>query len=290
MQDVLPLVEIITASEAWFLNNLGKTVARDTVHQVQEDSLATAASAAVEESADYTYLARTTPSRRSNLVENIVIPFKVSGTQQLIEHEHGQNEVARQTAKALKEWGNAAEFDLLRSTLVSGVSGTSPKMGGILEQISKSTTVSDQASDTVFSASVLKGLLKQSWDTGYGEVVTDLFIDSNLKNVFDEFTAASTKFMAQDSKTVQNYVDVYDAGGFGRVAVHIHRYLYQSGDVSRKVLGLRPDKFSIAYLQSPLIKRDLAITGDFVPLAVQGKLTLECRSQICNFLATGFAL
>ena len=80
------------------------------------------------------------------------------------------------------------------------------------------------------------------------------------------------------------------SGGFGRVAVHIHRYLYQSGDVSRKVLGLRPDKFSIAYLQSPLIKRDLAITGDFVPLAVQGKLTLECRSQICNFLATGFAL
>jgi hypothetical protein len=288
VQDVLPLVEILTATETYFLNSLGKTTCKDTVHQVQEDTLQAVASAAVEEASDYSYVARTTPTRRTNLVENIALPFKVGRTQQLIQHEHGQNELARQTAKALIEWACAAEFDLLRSTQVSGASGTVPKMSGILESISKSTTVSNQASDTLFSASILKGLLKTSWDLNPGEPVTDLYMDSSLKQTFDTFTAGATKFIMSKEATLSDFVDVYDGGGFGRVAVHIHRLIYQSADVSRKVLGLRPDKFSIAYLERPHIVTDLAITGDFTPRAVVGKMTLECRSQISNFLATGF--
>lgn len=126
--DVLGLVEILTAREDWFLTNLGKTVAISTVHSVLTDTLRTTATAAVAEGADFTALARTSTSLVTNIVEKVAIPFKVDRTQQLVQHYYGEDELARQTTKALAEWGNAAEFDIVNSTLTSGVSGTTPKM------------------------------------------------------------------------------------------------------------------------------------------------------------------
>ncbi len=290
VEDVLGLVEILTAKENWFLNNLQKTSARDTVHHTLVDTLRSVATAAVAESGDYTNLQRVTPTRLTNLVENIAIPFRVSRTQQLIDHYHGQDEKSRQVTKSLMDWGNAAEFDILRSTLVSGVSGTVPKMSGILQAISKSTTVTAQTSGTVFSASILKGLLRNNWDNSNGEPVTDLFVGSNLKEDIDSFSAGATKFL-QQGEEIRDYVDVYDGGGFGRVAVHLHRYLNISGtDATGRVLGVRREKLAIAYLEAPRVDMDLARSGDYDSMAVIGKLTLECRNQDTHFLASGFLL
>jgi len=136
-QDVLGLVEILTAREDWFLSNLGKNVAISTVHSTLTDTLRTAASQAVAEAEDFTNLARSTTTLVTNLVEKIAIPFKVDRTQQLVQHYYGEDELARQTTKALAEWGNAAEFDLVRSTLVSGQSGTVPKMSKLRSGIEK---------------------------------------------------------------------------------------------------------------------------------------------------------
>lgn len=88
--------------ENWFVNNLGKTVAINVVHHTLTDILETPASNAVEEAADYTAKTRTTTSRLSNIVEKIAVPFKVDRTQQLVQHYYGENELARQTTKALK--------------------------------------------------------------------------------------------------------------------------------------------------------------------------------------------
>ena len=118
---VMNAIEILTAKETQIFNMLGKTTAVDTIHHYLTDTLRTAASAAVEEAADYTASANSVPSRVTNLVVNEAINFKVSRTQQDVEHYHGRDELARQTEKALMDWGNASEFDLVRSTLVSGV-------------------------------------------------------------------------------------------------------------------------------------------------------------------------
>lgn len=114
VEDVLPLIELLTAREDWFLKNLSKTAARDMVHINLTDTLRAPATLAVEESDDYTYLARTTPSRISNVVEIIAAPVRVSLAQQWIDHYHPDNELARQTTKALFDWGNAAEFDIVK--------------------------------------------------------------------------------------------------------------------------------------------------------------------------------
>lgn len=288
--DVQPLVEILTASDNWFLNNLQKTQAYDTVHRNMVDTLATAASAAVEEAADYTYGSLTTPTFLTNIVENIARPFKVSRTQMMIKHFHNQNEKARQTTKELQNWANAAEFDILRSTLASGVSGTAPTMSGIIQAISKSTNTTVHTSGTVFSASILKGLLKNEWDNSNGEVVTDLFMGSSLKSTFDTFTASATKFLMASDAAVHDFKDVYDSGGYGRVMVHLHRYVQQSGDATGRILGVLPSKLALAYLEPAHMISNLAVTGDYEPVAIIGKLTVEVRNQDTHLFASGFLL
>ncbi|MEA1925853.1 MAG: hypothetical protein U9M90_01225, partial [Patescibacteria group bacterium] len=59
---------------------------------------------------------------------------------------------------------------------------------GLIEAISKSTNCTAQTSGTVWSASILKGLMKANWDNSNGDVATDLFMGSYLKDITDDFT------------------------------------------------------------------------------------------------------
>jgi hypothetical protein len=127
----------------------------------------------------------------ANVCEIIAKPFKVSRTQQVIDHYHGENELTRQTKKKMQEFGNSAEFDLVRSTLVSGVSGTVAKMNGLIAHISKSTNTTAQTSGTVWSASIMKGLMKANMDNSNDDVATDIFMGSYLKDKTDDFTNKS---------------------------------------------------------------------------------------------------
>lgn len=110
--DLYPLIEILTAKENYLLNTLGKTTAIALTHQTQTDTLRTTASAAVAEESDFALLSRTTPTLLSNIVEIIAVPFAVSRTQQQVQHYSGENELTRQTTKALVEWANAAELTI----------------------------------------------------------------------------------------------------------------------------------------------------------------------------------
>ena len=284
---VRPLVEILTAKETWFLQNLGKSVATDPVHSTLTDTLDTAASAAVAETGDFSYNALTTPSRLTNIVEFIAKPFRVSWSQSEAQKYTNEDELARQTTKALSNWGNSAEFDLVRSTLTSGASGTTPKMSGIIEAISKSTNTTAHSSGTEFSASILKGLMKNNYDNSNGEVATDIFVGSYLKSAIDGFTASATKFMMDTEARVTDFIDVYDGGSFGRVAIHVHRYVQQSGDATGRVLATRPEKLKIAYYAEPIIK-DVASQGTYEQKAVWGAMTLEVKNQDSNWFASGF--
>lgn len=286
-EDVLGLVEILTAQETSIMNMLGKSTAIDAVHSTLTDTLATPASSAVAETGDLTANAVSTPSRLTNIVQFMSRPFKVSRAQQKIEHYHGENELTRQTTKAIKEWANSAEFDLVRSTLVSGASGTVPKMSGIIEAISKSTNTTAHSSGTVWSASILKGLMKGNWDNSNGDVATDLFMGSFLKDKTDDFTTKTN--VTNDGRNVReivNVVDVFETG-LGKVKVHAHRYVQQSADATGRVLAIRPEKLKFAFLERPFVDRDLARTGNFDFYSVTGSGTLEVMNQDSNWYTTG---
>ena len=240
------------------------------------------------EEADYVNLERTSPSLVANIVEIVAVPFRVDNTAAQVQYYHGENELARQTTKALAEWGNAVEFDLVRSTLTSGTSGTVPKMDGIVRGISKSTNYTLETSGTAFSASILRGLMKNSWDNSNGDVATDIFVGSYLSDKIDEFTnKANVVITGENVRTVINALDVFETG-LGKVAKHTHRYVQQSDDANTRILGVRPEKLRIAYLQRPFIDTGLSRSGDYEARAVVGKLTLEILNKDSNFFADGY--
>lgn len=285
---VLNAVEILTAQETQIMNMLGKTSAISTVHSYLTDTLLTAASLAVAEGSDYTASTLSTPSRITNIVEIVAKNYKVTSTQRAIQHYHGQDELARQTEKALKDWGNAVEFDLVRSTLVSGVSGTVPKMSGLIEAISKSTNTTVHTSGTVWSATILDGLMKANWDNSNGDVATDLFMGSFLRNATDAFTQKSNIVVnnAGGQTQIVRTVTTYETS-FGTIRLHTHRYVQQSTDATGRVLAIRPEKLKIAFLEKPIIDTGLARSGPYDNRAIVGSLTLEVHNKDSNWFTSG---
>lgn len=286
---VLNSVEIISAREDGIFSMLGKTEAIAMVHSYPVDTLATAGSQAVEQGQDFTYLARTTPTLLTNIVEEIAIPIRVTVPQQTVQHYHGQNELDRQLAKGLIEFSNAVEFDLVRATLASGVSGTVAKMSGIIQAISKSTNVTSQTSGTVFSATILDALMQNCWTSSNGDVATDLFVGGTGKRVIDNFIQKSNVVVnSPDIRGIVKTVTTYETS-MGTLTVHKHRYVDIAGtDATLRVLGIRPEKLKVAMLSKPTVLTNLATSGAYTPRAVYGSMTLETRNQDSNFFSDGY--
>ena len=292
-EDVNSFVELITALEAWFLNNLGKSQAYGPVHQTQVDTLPAAASLAVQEGEDLTATSTLVPTLLPNIVQHVARTFHVSDVQRKVAHFNGEDMLAYQTVKAGKEIGNALEFDLIRSVLVSGVSGTTPKMKGIVQAISKSTNTTVHSSGTVLSASIINGLMKANWDNSNGTVATDVFMGSFNRNTVDGFTQKSNSLVQFPATEILNTVDMYQTS-FGRIAVHVHRrvYLSSSGggigaDSTGRLLFVNPEYLKIAYL-NPIYLIDLAKTGAADKKAFVTDLTVEVKNQDVHQNATGF--
>lgn len=286
---VLNAVEILTAKESMIQNMLGRSMAINTIHSALVDTLATAGSLAVSEGADYTASALTTPTRLTNLVQNVVKNYKVTRTQQRVSHYHGEDELNRQTQKALMDWANGWEFDIVRSTLVSGASGTTAKMSGIIEATSKSTNHTSHNSGTVWSASILDGLMQANWDNSNGDIATDIFMGSILRTVTDRFTQKSNIVVNNPGglTRIVRTVSTYETA-FGTLTIHKHRYIQQTADATGRVLAIRPEKLKIAWLEMPYIDTGLSRSGDYDNRAVVGKGTVEVRNQDSNWFSDGF--
>lgn len=287
---VLNAIEILTARETQIFNMLGKTEAIDTVHHYLTDTLDAAALNATKEADDYTLGARTTPTRLTNLVQHLQKPFAVSDTQRQVSHYHGQDELSRQTEKALMEFANDAEFNLIRSTLASGISGTAPSMMGILQGISTSANYTAHNSGTAWSATILDGLVKNNYEQSNGDMATDLFMNSTLRAATDGFVQKSNLVVNGPTvSTIVRTVSSYQTA-FSTLNIHTHRYLYQSDTTTRlRVLGIRPEKLKVAFLKKPYIDMDIARTGPATKRSVNASMTLEIRNQKSNFFADGFS-
>lgn len=290
---VLNSIEILTATENTIQMALGKTKAINMVHSYLVDTLLTAASLAVEQGADFSLSTLTTPSRLTNIVEEIAKAFLVTRPEEQVQSYSGVNELDRQLTKALKDWGNALEFDLVRATLASGVSGTVATMNGILNGISKSSNYTAQTSGTIFSATILDGLMYSCWNTSNGEVATDVYVGGIMKRVVDNFVQKSNVVVNSPGiSTIVRTVTTFETS-MGTVTVHKHRYVQQAvtadNNLQGKVLAIRPEKIKIAYLDMPFIK-DLAENGAYSKKAVYGSLTAEFRNQDSCFYASGYQL
>ncbi len=289
VQDVQAEIEILTPTENLLVKGLQKTTAVSEVHQWQDDTLATAGSAAVTQYKAFTPSTLSTPTLRTNLVEQVYQAGSVTEAQMKVQHYSGKNEYARQVTKKMMDYSNSVEFDLLRSSLVSGVSGTVPRMNGVIKTISTNTTA--QTSGTVFSESILVGLLKQTWDNSNGDTSTDLLVGSILKTKISGFTTGITKYVDRDAKAAGAIVQMYESD-FGTVNVHMHRYIQVAGtDATGRILGMNMDKYYVAYLPGGEAQMtEYAKNGTSKDFVINGYMTLENRQEKSSFFASGYLL
>ena len=286
---VLNSIEILTATENTIQMALGKTKAINVVHSYLVDTLLTAASLAVEQGADFSLTTLTTPTRLTNIVEEIAKAFLVTRLEDQVQSYSGINEGDRQLTKALKDWGNALEFDLVRATLASGVSGTVAKFNGIINGICLANNYTLQTSGTVFSATILDALMFNSWNTSNGDVATDVYVGGIMKRVTDNFVQKSNVVVnAPGISTIVRTVTTFETS-MGTVTFHKHRYVQQSGDANGRVLAIRPEKIKIAYIDMPFVK-NLAENGAYMKKAIYGSCTVEYRNQNSNFFTDGYLL
>lgn len=291
---VMNAVEILTARETQVFNLLGKTTAINTIHAFLTDTLRTAASLAVEEAADFTMSTNTTPSRLTNIIEIVAVPFAVSRTQQQLMHYTGENELIRQTNKALYDWGNAAEFDLLRGTLASGTSGTAPTLNGMIAFTSLANNHTSQTSGTIFNTSILDSLMANCWTNSNGDVAEELLMGAWLRQKMDQAIQKSNVVvnMPGGVQEIVKTVSTYQTA-FGTLRIRTHRYVQQSGDLTGRIFAFRPEKLKVAFLANggkPYIDTELARSGDYDRRAIVGKFTLEVHNQNSNFFCDGLSL
>lgn len=289
VESVQEMIEILTPVENFLMRNLRKSTARAMVHQWQDDTLDSAGSKASNEYVAFAPDTSTTPTLRTNIVEHVLKQYSVTTAQTKVSHFSQEDEFSRQTTKAMKSWSNAAEFDLLRSSLVSGASGTAPRMNGVIKTITTNST--SHASGTVFSESILIGLLQLTWDNSSGDTATDLLVGAALKRRISAFTTGITKNVEASDRMAGQVVQLYESD-FGTVKVHLHRYVQISGtDATSRIVGMNTDKYYVAQLagEGPELKEQ-AVRATSRDAVIEGFLTLENRQEKSSFFSDGFLL
>lgn len=279
-ESVLDLITSISPTETYVLSNFQRSTAHDEFHFVPRDTLRTPALRAAVEGADPTYDGND-PTRALNMLHIIEVGFDVTGSEQATQrYGSPEDRVAHETDKALKDWGNFAEFALVRSTLITGNNSTARQMEGLKECL----TLDTSQSGISLTEAILNDYLQNVWNEGAD---VDLVLAPMVqKRKISSFSGdGGTKFYHQEDKRLVLPVEIYESDASGKpVKLVAHRYMQQSGDQGYDIVGVDMEHFAVAYMREPKVE-PRAKTGDSERRQVVGELTLECRHDLAGFVA-----
>jgi len=275
-ESLLNIITNISPEEDSLLKDLGKSSASNTLHEWVTDTLKTPAAQAIVEGSDATYANRTNPTRVTNQTQIVRIDLGVSDSERARNYPSFKDRYAYEMDKAMTEWNNDAEFNLLRSTLATGTGSATRTMTGLKASI---TTVATSQSGVSLSETMLNDYVQNAWNQGGRP--TDIYVGARLKRRISGFTANTTRFTEAPTKTLVNVVDQY-VSDFGVLRVKLHRYMTVSGDTNYDLIGIQPDKFRVAYFREPE-HVSLAKTGSATKGMIEGEFTLEYLAENSSF-------
>mgnify|MGYP000851019700 FL=1 len=283
-ESLLDIITNISPTENYLLSNLAKSKSSNTQHEWVTDTLKTPATNAQIEGSDASFANRTNPGRVTNWTQIVRVDFQVSDSERARNYPQFADRYRYEMSKAMKEWSNDAEFNLVRSTQATGLgSGTARSMVGLKSAIS---TVATTLSAVSLSENHLNAYLQNAWSQG-GKVDTVL-VGATLKRRISGFTANGTKQFQQQEKELVNVVDMY-ISDFGPVKVILHRYVTIAGtDAGQDIVGIQADKFRVAYFREPEHVA-LAKSGSSTKGMIEGELTLEYLAENSSFKAINHA-
>jgi len=191
-----------------------------------------------------------------------------------------------QATKAASEWKNQLEYSVVRATIASGDSGVSRTMAGIEATVTSHYTARN--SGTSLSETELNAMVYDAAnDVGFDQVWDMLVLPLQLRQKVSTFTAGSTKFVDASDKRLTRPVAVYESD-FNVLRVFAHKDVTSAAATpGPHVLGLREDKWKLAYLRRPE-RTELAKTGSSSKGMIEGEVTLEYLAERANVRRSGY--
>jgi len=279
-EDLLDIITNIDPQETQLMSGLGTSTARDIEHQWLTDTLKSVASNAYVEGVDATYPDRTDPARLRNYCQIMRVGYDVSDTERAVNNAGFSDRYTYEASKALKEWKNDAEYELMRGSLVCGSGSAARQLRGVKRFLWSYNWTNE--SGVSLTDTLLNDRFQDVWDDG--TQIDALYVPMYHKRKISAFTAGATKNFDQSDRRLVLAIDIYQADAAQNVKLFAHRYVRVSGDTNYDVVGLDEEKFRIAYLRKPFT-RELAKTGDSTKGEIVGELTLEVLHQNAGFWA-----
>lgn len=298
-EDLEDVIYMISPMETYFFSNAARTVAKQTKHEWQTDTLDTpSATNAYIEGDDFSAQVINPTSRLGNICQISRKDFVISRTANRVQTAGRRKELAYQIVmkgRALKRDIESAATQNKAATVAASnsarvaasvetwiyttnhISATGQTTNTTPAPVSglASTTGTDGTA-TAFAEADLKTCLQQAWSTG-GE--TDVILMSAaLKKEFDAFSGVATRFRnVDDNKQAQiiGAADVY-VSSYGSHKAILSRYMRAS-----VVLCLDMSKWALAWLD-PLHMENIAKSGDSEKRMIVGEWTVVARSPTAN--------
>src|SRR3990167_4367052 len=271
-EDLLDFIADVSPDDNPLSTLFGTTTASGTLHEWTEDYTGrpTSVNSAVEGS-DATFSDLTNPSRRNNVTQIIRQTYRVSDTLRAVDVAGMSDMLDYQATKAAQIFKNELEYAILNATRASGDSGVARTMAGIEATVTSHYTA--RLSGTSLSETELNNMVYDvANDVGMNDVWDMLVLPLQLRQKVSTFTAGSTKFVDASDKRLTRPVAVYESD-FNVMRVFAHKDVSSSNATAGPaVLGLREDKWKLAYLRRPE-RTELAKTGSSSKGMIEGEVT-----------------
>jgi hypothetical protein len=288
-EDLLSIVGDITPDDTPLMTMLKESSAKSTLHEWLVDYITPPTSVTMAtEGAAATYADLSQPTRSTNYTGIISKTFRVTGSERAVTPGNNQDAMDYQAGKALRSWKMDAEYVAVNGAASAGVSGYPRAMAGLIGVISTLATMRN--SGTSLSETEFQDMHQHSWENGGSDNSFDLvLVPFGLKRKIDGFTAGATKYVDQSDKKLTQPVAIYEtSAGIARIMQHRYtRGAWLSTTVGPTFLGIKEDKFRVAYLRKPF-KELLAKDGDRDNGQIVGEFTLESLSEKSSVYRHGY--
>jgi hypothetical protein len=276
-EDLIDLITNISPIDTPMLSRFGRSVASNTYHEWQTDSINAASSTGLVEGADTDAPSLTYTTRVGNYTQISNAIFRVSNTQMAMNSAGRANEYEYQAAKALKELSRDMEASIHDSTLVSGGATTARQLKGvrsfITTNVDTGTGASGGLSGWTLTSARLNAFLKGIWTAG--GTPNAIYVNGYQKIQIANFTTPQTRYEDAAKKKYTAVVNVYDSV-FGPIDIILDRYA-----TATELLALEDDKWRVAYLR-PVKKFDLPDGGGGPKGKVECEFTLEALNEAAS--------
>lgn len=286
-EDLIDIITDVSPDENPLMTMLTRTTASQPLHQWLEDYISRPSSAdSSVEGAAATYADLEQPARRVNWTAVVDKTFRVSGTEIATEHAGMGSSYDYQAAKALVNWKNQSEYNIVNGTLASGSSGVARQMAGLDSVITSHATA--RLSGTSLSETEFNEMVEEVWnDVGSSDVFDLVLVPMGLKRKISTFTAGNTKFTYAEDKRLTRPVAVYESdGGVHRIMAH-KDVISAVATPGPRFFGIKEDKYRLAYLRNP-VRKELAMDGDRRNGQIVGEFTLEYLAERTSVRRTGY--